>query len=1316
MPLKIVRNTSKLRPLAWTLTVITAATHGLAMSQPAPAKQALPAKQSPLSTPVQPAERDEAVRLLLEQARYWQSRANPARASEAWQKLLTLRPGYPEALYGMASAEIELGKPAGAKPYIDQLRNIRPPSVFVARITQDMALAQKLPDIQRARQLMKDGKPDEAVAAYQAALGPAKPTGSIGLEYYRALGGTLDGADDARIGLERLVAESPGDRYLALALAQHLTYSDSTRREGITRLSAMTTNPTVSREAEASWRKALGWLGNVPSDIPYYREYLRKHPNDQAVRTSLAELEKGVADGAFQQIEPDPALERIERGMNALQGNKLAVAETNFEGALRSRPRHAGALGGLGLVRLRQQRFAEAVPLLEQATRYGKSSEVVQWSGALRSARYWSLMRQAEVARDAGDNAAVAALLAQASVIDPKEPSADLMLGALQTAQASYAEAAATYERVLSRRPTDASALRGLVEVLAQGGKPAEAEALIAGMTPAQQAAAGDLSSVRARLAAAKAQTAAASGDAVAARQALATAVREDPQDPWNRLALARLLLQSDRMLDAATVMDAQPALADDATPPTVAGVMHARALFDAERRDWPAVRAALQRIPAAQRTEPISILLRNASVQSDLTQAEEHQARGLVDAATALRISAAQAAEGAPELMLAIAVSAAKTGDPAAMKQAQLLYANAIAYPAANSGTVGLRMQYAAALYAANKDDALTPVFTQLAALELTPGQQRGLDGLRTASSLRQAEQLRLDGKLADAQTALAPALAGHPDDFRLVSAQARIFSAGNRHAQAMALYQRALATQPDNTDLLLAASNAALALDDNSQAAQWLERAMAIAPDDSHVLAAAGRFYRRNGQTERAEQLLAAAIAMDARRAGAQQTTKALAPARLPTQPQSSRAHAVPVMAPTRVSWLVAQANDTPEPWLRSAPAALTPQERTALQDELDGIRQERSPIINAGILVRSRKGEAGLSRLMDVQTPVEARWTSGEARLSLRVTPTSLNAGTPAALGSGSLFGSGPLASPAAPAQGEQDDHGIGVAVGYESNGMRADLGTTPIGFQYVNLVGGLAIQRNIDQAWSWSGEVSRRAVTDSVLSFAGARDATTGARWGGITATGGRAQLGWDQGNWGLYGFGALHAVRGHGVANNTRTEVGGGVYNHIWQTDNSRLTSGLNVSALSYDRNLRGFTLGNGGYFSPQRFVSVSVPLDWSERSGKFAWRMRGSVGVQDFTERSAPFFPVNASAQAAASASGIAAYPEQSRRAVAYNAGVAMEYNAAPQVFLGAQLAVDNSRDFRQLSAGAYLRVSFGPSRGLASFPVEPLRSPYGSQ
>ena len=48
-----------------------------------------------------------------------------------------------------------------------------------------------------------------------------------------------------------------------------------------------------------------------------------------------------------------------------------------------------------------------------------------------------------------------------------------------------------------------------------------------------------------------------------------------------------------------------------------------------------------------------------------------------------------------------------------------------------------------------------------------------------------------------------------------------------------------------------------------------------------------------------------------------------------------------------------------------------------------------------------------------------------------------------------------------------------------------------------------------------------------------------------------------------------------------------------MYWRVMDLRDSTLTVGFNLSALHYEYNLSGFTLGQGGYFSPQQYFLTS---------------------------------------------------------------------------------------------------------------------------
>jgi len=1425
------------------------------------------------------AQTTDPVRALIEQGDYWQSRGDSARAAEAWQKLLRINPQQADALYGLAQTELDAGRIDAARARLDQLRRAAPGDGRIARLEQDIAVGRSGNQLQQARQQARAGRTAEAVATYRSIFGNRDPEGPVALEYYQTLGATTDGWEEARRGLERLAQQAPNDARVALALAQHLTYREPTRREGIAQLARLATrNDDTGRAASDSWRKALAWTGSRPADAPLYQAYLQAHPGDAAIRARIDAIEQ---QQRASRVAANPMQAASTAAFQSLDAGDLEAAEAGFQRVLQSRPDDGDALGGLGILRLRQEKFAEARDLLERASRRGAPA---RWRAALNSASYWTLVEQAQAARGRGDDAAATTALEQAIRLNGDEPTAQIALGDVLAAQSRFDTAEAAYRRVLQRQADNPDALRGLVNVLAQSGKAPEALALVEQLTPQQQEKVGALGPLRASQSVAAAKAATARGDDNAARLALEDALLQDPASPWVRLDLARLYLKVGATAEARGVVDGLLV-----SNPNMPEALYASALLASEIGDWAAALATLERIPEASRTRDMATLQRRAWVQTQAAQASELARQGRAGEARALLAQAEGLAAQDTELLGAVASAYVDAGDAnrALGMIRQLLSRSA-------RPDVGLQLAYASILLKTRQDIELAGILRQLQSTPMSASQRRGFDDLRVAYIVRQADALREAGDLVTAYDTLAPLLAERPDDVQVASALARMYNAANQPAQALAVYKPLLQRQPQNLELLLAVAGAATAAKDYGEAESAVHAALLRAPQSPEALAAAGRLYRAQGQNTRAAEMFTASLEAENRqrarvagmpgapasaparaanpfaglpgqRARTAQTpttgygagyppspaptaypavqaypaTASAAPSLIPLPagaarlaaaapayiPAAYQADTAPAMAgapapwaaaapaapaaaapaaPARAPAAAARSRSTPaaassraapratsvaaapaslpafapapppapaaasayiplpaapatqQPdyggYAAAAPAAAVPGYGSApsrsrwddaplrspaqeaprtVRDELAEIQQGRSASITVGAVGRIRQGEDGTSKLADGRVPVELSLPVDDARIVLRVTPTLLSAGTPdSAFGNLSRFGGGPDAAlnQASSAPGSQNAGGVGVAVAYETDRLKLDLGTTPLGFRQTDVTGGVRLNGPIGSSdFNYAAEISRRPVTDSLLSFAGARDARTGQAWGGVSATGGRVQLGWDNSSYGAYGYAALHAISGTNVQSNSRAEVGGGFYSHFMKTSSRDLTIGLAANALTYDKNLRYFTYGQGGYFSPQQFFAAGIPIEFNQRSGKLSYQLRGSLGLQHFKEDPVNYFPTSSTLQTAAQAAmsdaaafgligtgATAVYPGQTKTGLGYNFGAAMEYQVGPQMFLGGHFAADNASNYRQFVGGVYMRYTLEPYSGPAVFPVQPFRSPYG--
>ena len=324
----------------------------------------------------------------------------------------------------------------------------------------------------------------------------------------------------------------------------------------------------------------------------------------------------------------------------------------------------------------------------------------------------------------------------------------------------------------------------------------------------------------------------------------------------------------------------------------------------------------------------------------------------------------------------------------------------------------------------------------------------------------------------------------------------------------------------------------------------------------------------------------------------------------------------------------------------------------------------------------MLRGRSGDSGMSQMMETQVVAEGRMPAGNGKLVARVTPVTIDAGSVGTdYNSAYRFGAGPLVARSGASAGNQSAFGAAVGVAYESERINADVGSTPLGFQYADVNAGVKVNLPVTQRTTLSLAASRRPVTDSVLSYSGAQDTRAGLRWGGVMNSSGRADTGWDDGTLGIYGYGGYGLLTGHDVARNTRWEGGGGFYIRLLDTP-----SNAGWAASTSPRWAMPTTCATspsaGRLLQPQRYFAVTLPMSLSGRSGKIAYHIRGALGVQSFSENDSNFFPTNAAAQSAASstvasanAAGLtnatsAVYPGQSRPAGVQLVG-SMEYRPA---------------------------------------------------
>jgi tetratricopeptide (TPR) repeat protein len=349
--------------------------------------------------------------------------------------------------------------------------------------------------------------------------------------------------------------------------------------------------------------------------------------------------------------------------------------------------------------------------------------------------------------------------------------------------------------------------------------------------------------------------------------------------------------------------------------------------------------------------------------------------------------------------------------------------------------------------------------------------------------------------------------------------------------------------------------------------------------------------------------------------------------------------------------------------------------------------------------------RSGDSGFTKLNAYESPFEASAPIGTAaRVTLVVRPALLDSGTPnpnnlsGPGGTPLLLGSFlPGNSPAFLPQ--QNAAGVGGDVEFTTSTFGISGGYTPFGFLVSNFTGALRYRPG---GGGFTISALRDSVKDTQLSYSGLRDPHSarpgfnGNIWGGVIATGGSLQYSKGTELSGFHVNLGGQVLTGVHVQDNQRIDGDAGAYFRVLSDPvNGDMTIGANLFGMHYQHNLRFFTYGQGGYFSPESFVLLSAPITYQGHRGlNFHYTVLASVGVQAFQEDSSPFYPLDPTLQAAAQS---ATYPSQSVVGANYDVQARAAYRVADHWYIGGFAQLSNSRDYNQQQAGFFIRFLFRP-------------------
>ena len=342
----------------------------------------------------------------------------------------------------------------------------------------------------------------------------------------------------------------------------------------------------------------------------------------------------------------------------------------------------------------------------------------------------------------------------------------------------------------------------------------------------------------------------------------------------------------------------------------------------------------------------------------------------------------------------------------------------------------------------------------------------------------------------------------------------------------------------------------------------------------------------------------------------------------------------------------------------------------------------------------------GEAGVSKIDTTEIPLQIDIPLDfEKTLFVRADTLNAKSGrvNPATGSNFAKLGTTTAADPTiSSGRLDQNYRGHVLGIGIQTDSYRIDLGTTAGNYPVHDWVGGVQWRTDLGDG-SLQLEVARRMVNGSVLSTTGAVDPLTGETWGGARRNGVSA----------VYyeafsptvdfvGIARANLITGKNIPDNTELNLQGILGKTVYQGRGHEVEVAASLFLWSFDKNLRFYTFGQGGYYSPQAFASLTFPVTWSGRLNDWSWQLQARLGASESREDDSPLYPLGPELAAAASVQGNPVLQRgETAGGISTGLRLAIEKQVVENMVMGGYLEIDRSEGYNPDRLQVYLKYSF---------------------
>lgn len=1241
---------------------------------------------------------------LLRGAQMWAAKNRTDIARQMLEKLMVTQPNSAEGLAMLADLALREGKMDEARRLQEILRTKHPSHTA----TRELAILVRvygadLEKLSNMRLLARAGRKAEAADVARQLFPEGPPTlGGLGLEYHQILGFSTQGGPEAVRQLERLHAKTGETRY-KLAQIEMQMYQGASPTAILADIESLVRLPDANQNTVRDlWRRALDRLDNQSIHLPRIQAFLKWHPKDAAMTERLNALQQQTSGGrsvpattptvravteavvvstaatpprdpaTAAPVRSDPVGAARRAGREALEQSKLDVAQEQWQKLLALRSNDPEGLASLGMVRLRQGDYVQAQDLLGRAYQLAPQKK---WQELQATAHFRGLLKQASTALEQNDLLAAASLTEKALLLQPENTEALVGLADILVLQGTLPAAQAIYEKVLKNNSGNKTAVVGLSHILVRQGQSAQALELLEKAGATDAALAGALASVRTDILSVLADEYIQAKQLDFAQKALESALQINPEDPWIFHRLARLHLRAKHQPKALAVMDE-----GIQRMPKNGDMRYARALIRTAVDDYEGVLEDLNHIPKADFNDNMKTLAQQAEIGKLVAKALQPDAAGQ---APALLESAAQYAGQNPELLQSVANAWGKLGQPA---QGLAIFQRLVTQIAPLPPEVELN--YAQWMNRARSEVALGQYLPELfAKTDWTAAQEVNLLDIYADYHERLIENMQKSGDVQGAKQLARAALPNTQSTLYRARARARLLMAAGEYADAIAPLAQALKEEPNDINVHIEMGTALARqgrMPEAKEQALWLREN--IPESDISGQLSLVRLWQRTNDTAQARPLADRLLQQFP-----SNSEVVLHTARL-ERADGNYAKAVDFFRQ-------AQRLSTPTSSLNAAQNAV----QNSIQAEIDSMDTRLQSWVEVGQKTLQKSSTSGISSLHGTERSAVAWMPNAyDGRYFLHVDQVDLSAGR-LPQNQADALGFGQVAawpSGLYPTDGAvQRNTGTNIGFGYVNDGYQWDIGIIGMGLPVTNLVGGLSKSGTVDR-YNYKLEFARRPMTGSMLSYTGARDPITGQAWGGVVSTGISGRISTNVGSYSMSLSANQDFLTGQNVQNNSRWGLKGAVDRDVMRGSGSVINMGLALSLQGYARDLSEFSWGNGGYYSPRNYASISLPIEWSGRKGAWTWLARGALSVSSSSSRNSDYFPHNPALQGQAiGLNNPFRHTGSSGTGFGRSLRGVVEYQYSPELALGAQLEIDRSAYYSPTNLLLYARYLLAPVR-----------------